>query len=147
MNMLTRCGMRNGTSPLSTVFDRVFNDAFFTDFTPVVRVQDEALAIDLSEDDANVIIRASLPGFTRDQVEAQVHEGVLTITAQRGEEHEETGERYYRRERRHGALTRRIALPDSVAADAEAQAELRDGVLTLRLPKSPNEQPRKIRIG
>ena len=59
---------------------------------------------------------------------------------------EETSERFYRRERRFGSMNRRIALPSTVV-EGETKAELKDGVLTLRLPKSVKEQPRKIQIG
>ena len=106
----------------------------------------EALALDISEDDKALFVRASLPGFKREEVDIEVHDGVLTIKAENAEETESTTRRYHRRERRVGSVSRRVALPDTVVEDG-IKAELADGVLTLTLQKTEKEQPRKIKIG
>lgn len=126
----------------------VFSDPFFEGTLPSLlnRSEEGTLALDVSEDDANVIVRASLPGFTKDDVNIEVHDGVLTIKAEHAEEREETGERFYRRERQFGSVSRRVALPSAVVED-DAHAELKDGVLTLRLPKTKQATPKKIAIG
>ena len=103
------------------------------------------LAIDVSEDEKNVLVRASLPGFSKEDVSVEVHEGVLSIKAEHAEEKEEKGETFYRRERRVGSLSRRVALPSDVAED-QIGAELKDGVLTLTMPKNPKPSPKKVRI-
>lgn len=92
-----------------------------------------------------MIVRASLPGFKKEEVDVQVHEGVLSIRGQRTEEATQTSERYHRRERRTGLVSRLISLPETVNGE-DVKAELKDGVLTLRLPKTPKEQPRKVQI-
>jgi HSP20 family protein len=144
MTMLIR---RNGRElfPIPSVFENFFNEPFFSGAPLTARVDEGTLPLDVSEDDKHVIVRASLPGFRKDQVEVEVHDGVLTITARQEEEKEETTERYYRKERRVGSLSRRVALPGAVL-EKESEAELKDGVLTLRLAKVQKEQPRKIRI-
>ena len=93
-----------------------------------------------------VIVRASLPGFTRENIDVEIHDGVLTIKAERTDETEERGENYFQRERRIGAVARSIALP-SVVDDTQTAAELKDGVLTLRIPKSEKALPKKVKIG
>lgn len=103
------------------------------------------LALDVTEDGEAVTIVANVPGFTRDQIEIEVHDGVLSINARREEEKEEKTAGYHRRERYSGSLSRRVALPAQVV-ETNAKAELRDGVLTLRLPKSQQNAPRKISI-
>lgn len=150
MNMLRTCAPRIQAVPLTAVIDRFFQDPFFTDgpATPGAATSGSdhsPLPLDLSEDERSVIVRASLPGFRREDVSIEVHEGVLTISARRREEQEHKGERFYRKERRDSSLSRRVALPDSVAEHG-AEATLADGVLTLRLPKLEKEQPRKIAI-
>lgn len=131
---------------LSRVIDSFFNDPFFRDGLPFTNVVDGGtLPLDVSEDDRNVIVRASLPGFRKEDISVEVHEGVLTIKAERDDEREEKNETFYRRERRFGAVSRRVALP-STLLDAETQAELKDGVLTLRIPKSPKAMPRKVQV-
>ncbi|GJQ28657.1 MAG: hypothetical protein HBSAPP03_05410 [Phycisphaerae bacterium] len=142
MNCMIR--RQNSLSPVA-VFESFFNEPFFTSM-PTLRDGAEAMALDISETDTHVIVRASVPGFTKEQVEAEVHDGVLSLTATREESTEETTERYHRRERRTNTLARRVQLPAPVLED-QAQAELVNGVLTLRLPKPAQIQPRKIRIG
>lgn len=148
MNTLVR------TTPfVLPAFDRLLGqmlaDPFFSEVqTPgsaLASVDEGTLALDLSEDDRNVYVRASLPGFKKEDVEVAVHDGVLSIKAQHEEVIEDKKERYYRRERRVGSMSRRIALPGSVEEN-KTSAELANGVLTLTLPKIPKEEPRKISI-
>lgn len=141
----------NGASPfavtfpsLTRVFGDFFNDPFFTEASPPP--QAALLPLDVSEDDTDVIVRASLPGYSREDVDVQIHDGVLSISAQRSEATEAKSERYHRRERRSGSFTRQVSLPTNVVSE-QTHAELRDGVLTLRIPKTPEAQPKKIKIG
>ncbi len=77
----------------------------------------------------------------------QVHDGILSIKAQRSAEHEEgePGGKYYRRERSWGSVSRRVALP-GIVKDAEVGAELKNGVLTLTIPLPEAPQPKQIEI-
>jgi HSP20 family protein len=128
------------------VFDRLFH-SFFSEAPASAGngTTESPLALDIAEDEKDVIVRASLPGFTKEQVEVELHEGVLSISATQAVTQDETSERFYRRERRYGSVSRRIALPE-VAADGEASAELKDGVLTVRVPRAKPEVARKVRI-
>ncbi len=131
------------------LFDRLFSEPFFnmglpTEWTAPI-LEEGTLALDISEDDENVIVRASLPGFKRDDIDVEIHDGVLTIKAERSEEEEFKNEKFFRKERRFGAVSRRVALP-SMVDERRARAELKDGVLTLRLPKTEEARPKKIAI-
>lgn len=132
--------------PMMRLFNQFFNDPFFAE-TPrtIAAVEEGNLALDISEDDKNVIVRASMPGFAKDDIEVEIHDGVLSIKGTRTEETEIKGEHFYRKERRTGAVSRRVALPATVA-EGKTQAELKDGVLTLRLAKEPKATPTKVRI-
>ncbi|QKK08049.1 MAG: Hsp20/alpha crystallin family protein [Planctomycetota bacterium] len=129
---------------LDRLFASVLAEPFFSSGS-VAATDEGTLALDISEDESHVIVRASLPGFTKDQVHVEVHDGVLSIKAEKEEETEERTERFYRRERRVGSVSRRVALP-SVVHEGEAKAELKHGELVLRLPKEPKATPRKISI-
>ena len=126
------------------VMDRLFDESFFR---PIhTHSWDEGtLPIDIYERDGKLQVRASLPGFNRDDIDVKVHEGVLSIDAKYATEDETSEGRWYRRERHISSLSRRIALPD-VVQDAEVDAELADGVLTLSLPLQAKPQPRQIEI-
>ena len=144
---------RRETTP--SPFDRIVGslmarDPFFAGLgfgspAMALALDEGSLALDVSEDAEHVIVRASLPGFRREDVQAEVHDGVLTIAARRTDEQEERTEKYYRKERREGSLSRRVALPTQVDED-HAIAELRDGVLTLKLPKAEKARRRSISI-
>lgn len=129
-------------SPVEGLINRLFQEPFGMTM-PVI--EEGALALDISETDEALVIRASLPGIRKEDVNIEVHEGVLTISATREQESEEQGEKFYRRERRVGSVSRRVALPTMVSDD-QADAELKDGVLTLRLPKSKKDSPKKISV-
>ena len=127
---------------LRRMMDRVFDDTFFR--SPA-HIDEGSLALDVLEKDGKVVVKASLPGFTKEEIDVQVHDGVLYIKAEHNEEHEEKDAKFYRRERRYGAATRRVALPGAVSG-ADVSAELKDGVLTLSLPVPEKAQPRQIEI-
>jgi HSP20 family protein len=145
MAVLTR---RDTRDPLFNVLDRMFHDPFFNGDVPatMTRLEEGFLPVDVSETDTHVLIRAAVPGFRKEDIEAEIHDNVLTVKAEQKETREEQGERYFRKELRFGSMSRRIALPSAVVA-GEVAAELRDGVLTLRVPKVPEATPRKIKIG
>jgi HSP20 family protein len=109
-------------------------------------LEEGALAVDVSEGkEGETIVRASLPGFKKEDVKVSVHQGVLDIRAESKEEHETKDEKFYRKERRWGAVSRRIALPGNPAEDG-VSAELKDGVLTVKVQPSKANQPRQIAV-
>lgn len=111
-----------------------------------------ALAIDIRERKSDFIVEASLPGFRKDEVDVQMHDGMLTITAHRETSNEasdasaESHGQWIRRERSVTSLARQVRLPEGVSGDG-IKAELTNGVLTLQIPKPAQLQPRKISIG
>ena len=128
--------------------DRFFDDPFFRH--PIGFLSEEGtLALDISErhegEEQSIVVRADLPGFAKDEVDVQMHDGVLSITARHAEQHEEQGDRWYRRERSWGSLSRRVALP-GVVKDAPVEATLKDGVLTLDIPLPKEAGPKQIEI-
>lgn len=141
------------TAPFGRLFDAFMREPGFVQLAETDGP--DTLAIDLSETDTDVIVRASLPGYQRDQVSIEVDDGVLCIEAHREESSEETSpesengeaprETWIRRERREQHMTRSISLPTAVDHE-NAKAALADGVLTLTLPKAQVSTRRKIEI-
>lgn len=126
------------------VMDRLFDESFFR---PIhTHSWDEGtLPVDIYEEDGALRVRASLPGFDKDDIDIQVHEGVLTINAKHTAGDKTEDGHWYRRERHISSVSRRIALP-GVVQGAEVDAELTNGVLTLSLPLQEKPQPRQIEI-
>jgi len=102
---------------------------------------------DVAEDDAEIVVHAELPGVEAKDMEVTVHEGTLQIRGEKQTEKksEEKGQTYT--ERFFGSFERRIALPSNVDTE-NVQAKLADGVLEVRIAKTPPVQPaaRKIEI-
>lgn len=131
---------------VASLFSDLLNDPFFSEARAMgPAVSAGTLAVDVSEDEQSLIVRASLPGYRKEEIDIEVHDNVLSIKAEHAEETEEKNERYHRRERRFGSVSRLISLPDTVNGD-DVKAELKEGVLTLRLAKAPQEHPRKVQI-
>ncbi len=141
---------RDPFTGMRQVMDRLFDDSFFRSGPAgwpgaAWSLKEGALPVDLSQADGQIKVRASLPGFKPEDIDVQVHEGVLSIKAGHSEDAESSDERFYRRERAGGSVSRRIALP-GVVRDAEVDAQLEDGVLTLTLPLPEQPQPKQIEI-
>lgn len=105
-----------------------------------------AARFDVKETKDAYVLRADLPGFREDAVEVSLNGNLLTITGKREEEHREEGEQFFTLERSHGSFTRSFALPDNVDGEG-INADLKNGVLTVQIPKRPEAHPRKIAIG
>lgn len=128
---------------LRRMMDRLFDDSFF--HRPFLSFDEGSLALDLYEKDNQVVVKASLPGFKKEDIDVQLHDGVLTINAKHSEETEEKDAKFYRRERRFGSVSRRLALP-GVVDDSNVNAELKDGVLTVTVPVPEQSRPKQIEI-
>ena len=92
------------------------------------------------------VVKADLPGMADRDVDITVTGNVLTISGQRQEEHREENDRYYTTERSYGRFSRSLSVPDGADAD-NVKADLKDGVLTVQIPKRPEVQPKRITIG
>lgn len=101
--------------------------------------------VDVVETPDEYLIRAELPGVTKDQVKIDLKNGVLTLTGERKEEKEEKGKRFHRVERSYGSFMRSFTLPSEVD-EQKISADHRDGILSIHLPKSPSAKPRAVEI-
>jgi HSP20 family protein len=132
-----------GFSNLPAVFQRFFEQ---DDWGLPTMSEGGLLAVDISEGkEGETIVRASLPGFRREDVQVSVQNGVLDIKAENRFDEETKGEKFYRRERRYGSVTRRIALPGNPTGEGVA-AELKEGVLTVKVPANGGNGPKKIQV-
>jgi HSP20 family protein len=99
--------------------------------------------VDIEETEDAWVLEAELPGVRREDVNVEVRDGELAIT---GELKERERKGVLRRQtRRTGRFDYRVTLPGDVEAD-KIEASLEHGVLTLRVPKAPQAQPRRIEV-
>jgi HSP20 family protein len=99
-------------------------------------------AVNIWDAGDELLAEAELPGIKSENLDVSVVGSELTIRGERPDVQEE-GVSYHRRERGTGSFTRVVRLPIAIDAD-RVQANLRDGVLSIRLPKSEAAKPRKI---
>lgn len=102
-----------------------------------------AYPMDVIEEDGKIVVNAELPGFTKDQVNVSVDNGMLRISAERKEE--TTKGRKHVHERRYERVERCYTLPTGVS-DGKASAKLENGVLHLELPKSAETKSHQISV-
>jgi HSP20 family protein len=89
--------------------------------------------------------KADLPGILEADLEISLEGSRLTVAGKREEEVVKDGERIHLSERSHGTFSRTFTLPEDVEGE-KVIAELRNGVLTLMVPKRPEVRPRKINV-
>lgn len=128
----------------SDEMDRLFEDFGFRPrfFEGKERVEMWAPDVEVLERPNQLVIRADLPGLTKEDVKVGILDNVLTLEGERKQETEEKKEGYFRSERHYGAFYRGIPLPENVKAD-QVQAVFKNGVLEVTLPLIKEEKKAK----
>lgn len=101
--------------------------------------------LDVSETDKGLEIVADLPGMDKKDISVSLEDNLLTIKGEKKEEKESKDKHYHTIERRSGSFYRAIRLPVEVEKD-KVEAAFKDGVLTLRLPKSKEAKKKVAQI-
>jgi HSP20 family protein len=104
-----------------------------------------APAVDIFEDEGSIIVKAEVPGVKPGDVHIDVENNVLTLSGERKLEREEKREGYHRIESVYGTFTRSFALPESADPD-KVEAEMNEGILTVRIGKRPQAQHKRIEV-
>ncbi|HHV81570.1 TPA: Hsp20/alpha crystallin family protein [bacterium] len=136
---------------MDRIFDEVFGRALFSGRESELEPIEEYArawtpACDIYETDKEVVVKANLPGVSKDNVEVVVTEDAVTIKGEAKEESEVKEKNYYRKELSYGAFQRVIPLPVPVKSD-EAKATFKDGILEIRAPKQEvSPKGKKINI-
>lgn len=129
--------IRRFGNELETLMDRFFGEDLFPSFG-------REFNTDIKETDKEYIIEAELPGFNKDDIEIELYDNQLIISAKQNEIIEEEKENYIRRERRSGSF-KRCFFVDNVKHD-QIDAEYKNGILKIVLPKKDPEKGKRHRI-
>jgi HSP20 family protein len=103
-------------------------------------------SFDVKETQDAYVFTADMPGIRREDLQIELAGNRLTISGKREREEQAVQPTFYTQERSYGSFSRTFALPEEVES-GKVVAELRDGVLHLMVPKSPEVRPQKIDIG
>ena len=150
MNALTQWNplreMNELQKRLASVFDLApYHRNSLTTDEENMTVPEWAPAVDIIEDDKEYLIKVELPEVQKDAVKVTVEGGTLTISGERKAEKEEKNRKFHRIERFYGRFVRSFSIPED-AEDSRVNAEFKDGVLKVHLPKDPTAKPKLIDI-
>lgn len=116
------------------------------------RPEDEGIAastwtpsVDIYETPDRVVMKAELPGLTREDIEINVRDNTLSLRGERKFEKDVKEENYLRIERAYGSFQRSFTLPATIQQD-KIKAVFKDGVLEVTLPKAEEARPKQIKI-
>ncbi|HVN49258.1 MAG TPA: Hsp20/alpha crystallin family protein [Bacteroidota bacterium] len=126
---------------MNKMFDTFFrgteeDDAAFAAWSP---------AVDITEHEDAYVVKAELPGVNKDDVKITLESNILTIHGEKKQEKETKKENYHRVERSYGSFQRSFTLPTTVKSD-KIEAQYKDGVLTVALPKAEEAKPKQIEV-
>ena len=126
--------------------DRLFEDFFSgDDFWTLPAAETVGPALDVAETPESVVVKAEVPGIEPKDIDISVTGDTLHIKGEKHEEKEEKGKTWRRVERSFGSFHRSVMLPAPVNGD-KVEAEVKEGVLTVTLPKSAEAKRKKIEV-
>lgn len=145
MLSITRWDPFRGLNTLQEQMNRLFEGTVFRG-----RGNDSALttwapAVDIYETENELVVKADLPEVSEKDLDIRVENNILTIRGERKFEQTVSEDNYLRVERAYGSFSRSFSLANSVDTEA-IQAEYRNGVLTVRVPKRAEAKPKQIKV-
>ena len=132
---------------LRDAMDRFFEDRWISpgSWLTWTDARTQYLPLDVYETPDDIVVRALVPGVSRDGIDVQYEHGVLTIRTKTDAAEAPEGATWLVREIGAGQAVRQISLPRTVDAD-KATTSVENGVLTLTLPKTPDAKPKQIKV-
>ncbi len=135
-------------SDLLTLTDRLnklFEEGFFGEEGEEFSIAKWQPATDIYETKDNYVFKVELPGFKKEDIEVEVKDNTLFIKGEKKMEEEVKKENYHRIERFYGSFQRSFVLPQNTVVD-KIKANLKDGILEIKIPKSEKSKPKAIPV-
>ncbi len=101
--------------------------------------------VDVYENDESIVVKAEVPGVDKKDISVDIDNGVLTVKGERKHEEEVKEDRFYRKERVYGKFQRAFRLPEGTDYE-KINADFKDGILTVTVPKVEEKKPKQISI-
>ncbi len=143
------------TRPLSRFeeMEREFEDFFrrpFSMMMPSWRLAPQMAevaspVVDIFEDNGNVVVKAEMPGMTKDSLDVRIADNVLTISGEKKKEEKVEKQNYFRMERSYGSFSRSFSLPSDVETD-KIKAQFKDGILEITVPKTAEAMKKQKKV-
>ena len=101
--------------------------------------------VDIFEDGNDIVVKAEIPGMQKENIEVNLTDDMITVSGEKKQEEKIEKKDYYRVERSYGSFSRSFKLPKDVQSD-KAKATFKDGVLEIRVPKTPEAISKEKKI-
>ena len=132
-------------STLRDQIDRLF-DSFFGRVPSLIERESAWVpAINLEETEDSYVVQAELPGLKKNEIKVAITEDSITISGERKIAKEEKGKTYHRVEIAYGKFQRMLPLPGEIIPE-KAKATYKDGILTIKLPKSEKAKVKEVEV-
>ena len=125
------------------IFDEVFSDPFFS------QKENRIMKTDVKEKDGNYILEIDIPGYDKEDIQIELQDGYITVTATKSEEKEDKHAKYLQRERFSGMCSRSYYAGEDIKEE-DIKANFKNGILTIEFPKETEkrvEERKYIPIG
>jgi HSP20 family protein len=134
-------------------FEEMFKRPFYSPWMPRFRfpefreMREFSPSVDIFEDGSDVVVKAEIPGMSKDEIDVNITDDIITISGEKRSEEKIEKKDYFRLERTHGSFSRSLTLPAEIRID-DAKAAFKDGVLEVRIPKTEaaKQKGKKITI-
>jgi len=129
---------------MNRIFDRFFSRDVWSDDEDINRY-DWHPTVDVSENKDEYLLNVDLPGLSKEDIHITFTNGILKLEGERKKEKEEKESNYHRVERVFGKFCRTFQIPNRVKSE-KISADFKDGILSIRLPKSEEVKPKEIEV-
>ena len=131
-------------------FEESFKKHFYAPWMPQFRFpefREFSPSVDIFEDGNDVVVKAEIPGMSKDDIEVSISDNVISISGEKRTEEKIEKKNFARLERSYGSFSRRMTLPAEVQTD-KVKAAFKDGILEVRIPKSEAaiQKVKKVKI-
>ena len=132
-------------------FDKFFRHPFSMMSKPMwpgpsfAKMDDISPSVDIFEEGGDVVVKADIPGISKDDLNVSITENTLTLSGEKKQEEKVEKKNYHRVERSYGSFCRSFRLPANVNSD-KAEASFKKGVLEIRMPMTKESKQKKIAI-
>lgn len=132
--------------------DSWFDESLLRPFSPfnfslarTAEIDDLVPSVDIFEENGDLVLKAELPGISKDDIDVTLSDGSITISGEKKKENEIKKKDYYKWERSYGSFCRTFGLPTEVKAD-KVKSSFKDGILEIRMPKSEEAKSKEVKV-
>lgn len=132
--------------------DTWFDESLLRPFAPfgfsmprIAEFEELVPSVDIFDDKGDLVVKAELPGISKDDIDVTLSDGSITISGEKKKENEIKKKDYYKWERSYGSFCRTFRLPSEVKTD-KVTSTFKDGVLEVRMPKSEEAKNKEVKV-